>query len=195
MSVQKERGAAGMPDSKTSNDTVRLPKTMFINDSSLYSESFIRALKDSPYPSVKLIDNLITVDGSTEKFPETPELNKEYCFKGIKGARKYKLTVNRTLLTTIRYSFEVSEKGKLIFSKGGIANLGFFFLGYEFDTDELENTAYGAVEYANDSGSCWQSVRIAQDKDEHGKMRARFIICEDALKPHSITLDLTLRAD
>lgn len=163
---------------------------IIIKDSSQYDKAFIKGLAGYKEP-IQLIDNYILTDYDTIYFPEDIPLNKTVDFKATKDHKKYLLSVSRTNLTNLSYSFKLTdEKDKLIDSKSGNAVLGSsFFFGYEMDEDTQTSEGYGSYEYWDNNNDCWFSVRIGISNDPNGKQRAMINYgCEDKSK-QALTLE------
>lgn len=157
---------------------------MVIKDSSHYDPAFINGLKGYKEP-IQLIDNYIIAESDTTYFPENLPLNKPMVFKAAKDHQTYLLTVTRTSLTNLSYSFKrTGENDKLMDSKSGNAVLGsMFFLASEMDEDTQSAEGYGSYEYWDKTTDCWFALRIGQGNDLNGKQRAMINYgCEDKNK-------------
>ena len=164
--------------------------TVAIKDKALYDKTFIDGLADYNEP-IKLIDNFILVGKDTMYFPSDLQLNQKTFFHGNKDGRSFVLTVTRTNMTSLIYTFQLSDKNnKAIENKSGQAILGsLFFLAAEGDNDTEMGSGYGSYEYWDKSNDCWFSVRIGIGLDDNGKRRAKLNNgCEDKNKP-TLTLD------
>ena len=158
--------------------------TIFIKDSSLYDPAFVKGLKDYNEP-LQLIGNYVIAGTDTIWFPEDLPLNKHLEFKATKDHQNYLLSVSRTNLTNLSYSFQLTdEKDKLIDSKSGNAVLGsMFFLASETDNDSETGEVYGSYEYWDNSNDCWFAIRIGHGNTPNGKQRAIVNYgCEDKNK-------------
>lgn len=146
---------------------------IYIKDKSQFDQTFINGLADYNEP-VKLIDNYIIAGKDTTYFPNDLSLNKATTFKATKNNNKFVLTVTRTNLTNLIYSYQLLDKdNKTIDTKSGKAILGsMFFLASEVDEDDLTGTAYGSCEYWDKANDCWLAIRIGIGKDDNGKLRA-----------------------
>lgn len=163
--------------------------TVVIKDSTQYDKAFIQGLSDYQKP-VQLIDKTLIAGTDTIYFPEDIPLNKTVDFKATKDQKKYLLSVTRTSLTNLNYSFKLSdEKDKLLEGKSGNAVLGStFFLGSEIDKDSKTGENYASYEYWDKSSDCWFAVRIGHDTNPKDKQRAIIkYSCEDKNK-QAITL-------
>ncbi|HLN74977.1 MAG TPA: hypothetical protein VK205_16915 [Prolixibacteraceae bacterium] len=155
-----------------------------LKDSSQYDKAFIQGLAGYNEP-VQLIDNYLITGNDTIYFPEDIPFNKTIDFKATKDHKKYLLSVSRTSLTNLSYSFKLSdEKDKVLDSNAGNAVLGsMFFLASETDKDTQTGENYGSYEYWDKSNDCWFAVRIGHGKSPDGKQRAIVKYgCEDKNK-------------
>lgn len=144
-----------------------------INDKSQYDQSFIEGLSEYN-EQLKLIENYILVGQDTVYFPEDLQLNKETIFKGTKDNKNFVLSVTRTNLTSLNYTFQILDKdSKTLNNKSGRATLGtMFFLGSETDEDNDSGEEYLSVEYWDKSEVCTFAIRIGE-RDQNGKLRAK----------------------
>ena len=168
-----------------------------IKDKSQYDQSFIEGLSEYNEP-LKLIENYILVGQDTVYFPEDLQLNKETIFKGTKDKKNFVLSVTRTNLTSLNYTFQILDKdSRAINNKSGRATLGsLFFLGSETDDDDETGDGYLSVEYWDNSGDCSFAIRIGE-KDDKGKLRAKIkLYCkDDKLKNIGLDDNPTLRTE
>ena len=166
-------------------------------EKSLYDQEFIDGLSKYKDP-IKLIENYILTGQDTVYFPEDLQLNKETIFKGTKDHKNFVLSVSRTNLTSLDYSFRLLDKdAKTINSKSGRATLGsLFFLGSETDDDDQTGEGYLSVEYWDNSPNCSFAIRIGE-KDGTGKLRAKIKLhCkDDTLKNINLEDNPTLRTE
>ena len=146
---------------------------IYIKDKSQYDQTFINGLADYNEP-IKLIDNYIITGNDTTYFPNDLSLNKATSFKATNDNNKFVLTVTRTNLTNLSYSFQLMDKNnKTIDSKSGKVILGsMFFLASENDEDSQTGDGYGSCEYWDKTNDCWFAIRIGIGKDDNGKLRA-----------------------
>jgi hypothetical protein len=171
---------------------------IYIKDKSQYDQTFIDGLSDYNEP-IRLIDNYIITGKDTTYFPDDLTLNKSTVFKGTKNDNKFVLTVSRTNLTNLNYTFKLTDKSdKIIDTKSGKAVLGsLFFFGSEIDEDSQSGDGYGSSEYWDKTSDCWFSIRIGIGPDNKGKHRAMLTYgCEDKNK-QTLSLDQcpTLRTE
>ncbi len=168
-----------------------------IKDKSQYDKSFIEGLSEYNGP-IKLIENFILVGQDTVYFPEDLYLNKETIFKGTKDQKNFVLSLTRTNLTSLNYTFQILDKDfKTINNKSGRATLGsLFFLGSETDDDDETGDGYLSVEYWDNSDDCTFAIRIGE-KDDNGKIRAKIkLYCKDnKLKNIGLNDNPTLRTE
>ncbi len=168
-----------------------------IKDKSQYDKSFIDGLSEYNEP-IKLIENFILVGQDTVYFPEDLYLNKETIFKGTKDKKNFVLSLTRTNLTSLNYTFQILDKDfKTINNKSGRATLGsLFFLGSETDDDDETGDGYLSVEYWDNSADCSFAIRIGE-KDDNGKLRAKIkLYCKDNnLKNIGLDDNPTLRTE
>jgi uncharacterized protein YceK len=162
---------------------------IYIKDTSKYDPAFIAAL-DTYYEPIQLIDNFIITGKDTTYFPEDLPLNKKITFKGTTGKKNFALTVTRTNLTNLIYSFKRTDNDKTIDSISGRAILGpMFFLTSENDEDSQTGDGYGSSEYFDKSDNCWLAIRIGIGLDKNRKQRAKLAYgCEDKNK-QALNLD------
>jgi hypothetical protein len=174
---------------KNSNDSIQVASAdkkqtgIFVKDKSQYDQAFIDGLADYNEP-IKLIDNYIITGVDTTYFPNDLNLNTATIFKAIKDDSKYLLTVTRINLTSLTYSFQLTDKdNQTIDTKSGKAILfSTFFLAPEGDVD-TESSGYGSQEYWDKANDCWVSIRIGIGVDNNGKKRAKVTFgCEDKSK-------------
>lgn len=188
---------------KSLSDTLQNVKTdkqsnkTTIKDKSQYDQSFIDGLSEYNEPLI-LIENFIIVGQDTVYFPEELQLNKETIFKGTKDQKNFVLSVTRTNLTSLNYTFQILDKdSKTINNKSGKATLGsLFFLGSETNEDDKTGDSYLSVEYWDNSASCSFAIRIGE-KDDNGKLRAKIkLYCKDnKLKNIGLDDNPTLRTE
>lgn len=160
-----------------------------IQDKTQYDQSFIDGLSEYNEP-IKLEENYILVGHDTVYFPEDLQHNKETIFKGTKDKKNFVLSVTRTNLTSLNYTFQLLDKdSKAINNKSGRATLGsLFFLGSETDDDDETGAGYLSAEYWDTSADCSFAIRIGE-KDDNGKLRAKInLFCKDT-KSNNIDLD------
>jgi hypothetical protein len=165
-------------------------QAVYIKDKSQYDQTFIDGLKDYNEP-IKLIDNYILTGQDTTYFPDDLSLNKTTIFKATKDNNKFVLTVTRTNLTNLTYSFQFTDKdNKTVDTKSGKAILGsMFFLASENDEDSQTGNGYGSCEYWDKTNDCWFAIRIGIGKDDNGKQRAMLNYgCNDKSK-QTLNLD------
>jgi hypothetical protein len=163
---------------------------IYIKDKSQYDQTFINGLADYNEP-IKLIDNCIITGKDTTYFPSDLSLNKVTFYKATKGNNKYLLTVTRTNLTNLTYSFQLTDKdNNTVDTISGKAILGsMFFLAMEIDEDSQTGDGYGSSEYWDNANDCWFVIRIGIGKDDNGKQRAMLDYgCNDKSK-QTINLD------
>lgn len=159
-------------------------QTKYIKDSTQYDRAFINGLSNYNEP-LQLIDNYIVTGTDTTYFPEDIPLNNTIVFKATRDHKKYLLTVSRTSLTNVSYTFKLmDEKEKLMISKSGTAVLGsLFFLASEVDEDTQTGESYGSYEYWDKTNECWFALRIGHGNTPDGKQRAMVNYgCEDKNK-------------
>lgn len=197
-SLSSKKEGKSTADSSKTELASKSQSTIVIKDSSQYDQAFIKGLSGYKDP-LQLIGNTIIAGSDTTYFPEEFPLNKTVNFKAAKDHKKYMLSVTRTNLTNLSYSFQLSdEKDQLIDSKSGNAVLGpMFFLASETDQDTQTGEWYASNEYWDITNNCWFAVRIGQGKDSHQKQRAMINYgCEDKNKPN-VNLEgcPTLRAE
>lgn len=168
-----------------------------IKDKSQYDQSFIEGLSEYNEP-LKLIENYILVGQDTVYFPEDLQLNKKTIFKGTKDKKNFVLSVTRTNLTSLNYTFQILDKdSKAVNNNSGRATLGsLFFLGSETDDDDETGDGYLSVEYWDNSADCSFAIRIGE-KDDNGKLRAKIkLYCkDDKLKNIGLDDNPTLRTE
>jgi hypothetical protein len=168
-----------------------------IKDKSQYDKSFVDGLSEYNEP-IELIENFILVGQDTVYFPEDLYLNKETIFKGTKDQKNFVLSLTRTNLTSLNYTFQVLDKDfKTINKKSGRATLGsLFFFGSETDEDDETGEDYLSVEYYHNTADCSIAIRIGE-KDGNGKLRAKIkLYCEDnKLKNIGLDDNPTLRTE
>lgn len=160
-------------------------QVIYIKDKSQYDQTFIDGLADYNKP-IKLIDNYILTGQDTTYFPEDLILNKATTFKASNDSNKFVLTVTRTNMTNLAYSFQLLDRNsKIVYEKSGKAILGsMFFLASENDQDTQTNEGYGSSEYWDKPDHCWFAIRIGMGKDDNGKLRAMLNYgCEDEKRP------------
>lgn len=163
---------------------------IYIKDKSQYDQTFIDGLADYNEP-IKLIDKYILTGKDTTYFPDDLSLNKTTTFKATKDNNKFVLTVTRTNLTNLTYSFQFIDKdNKTIDTKSGKAILGsMFFLASEIDEDSQTGYGYGSTEYWDKTNDCRFAIRIGIGKDDNGKLRAALKYgCNDKSK-QNLNLD------
>lgn len=150
------------------------PSNVSVKDKSQYDQSFIEGLARFKKP-VRLVDNFIIAEGDTTHFPEILALKREVIFKGKKNDQQFVLTISRINLTTLPYSFRLTNSsGKSVIIKSGKAILGsMFFLGCEVDIDDLTGEGYSSYEYWDQSKEYVLSIRVGMTKDNSEKLRAK----------------------
>jgi hypothetical protein len=180
---------------KFSTDTLQMVKVdnlkqdIYIKDKSQYDQKFIDGLADYNQP-IKLIDNYIVAGNDTTYFPEDIQLNKVTTFKASKDSLKYELTVKRINLTSLSYTFTITDRdNKTIDIKSGKAILGStFFIGPEGDNDIAGG--YGSQEYRDNRNESWLSIRIEMGKATDGVQRAKINYGSDNKANYPFNLDL-----
>ena len=155
-----------------------LPLELIIQDSSAYSQSFIKefANEETPYQKINLIGDLLIIDNKdTVTFPQYPPLGKKMLFTGRKGDLVVALTVKRINQTTIDYKTEIVEFGKSNSFQEGQADLGsMFFLASEVDENSRTGISYLSTEYTSNKDSCYTNIRIGKE-DEKQHLLAKII--------------------
>ena len=163
---------------------------IYIKDKSQYDQTFINGLADYNEP-IKLIDNYIITGKDTTCFPKDLRFNKPTSFHTNNHDNNFVLTVTRTNLTNLTYSFQLTDKyNKPIETRSGKAILGsMFFLASENDEDSQTGDSYGSSEYWDKTNDCWFAIRIGIGKDDNGKLRAMLYYgCNDKSK-QTLNLD------
>lgn len=207
-------------------DDILRQEIFYIEDSSQYDKTFLDALElICCKPSIILADNYIlnNYDYDTAYFPEDLQLGKETKFSGIKdnfiyhitkhtGSEKdykeltkrnykYLLSLTRTNLTNVNYSFQLLDKqNNLIESQSGKAVLNHnFHIDRDFDYDDKDSSgaSYSIVEYRDETDSCYFAIRVGLGTDINGKLLARvYYACDDKNKHRLYADDCpTLRTD
>ena len=145
---------------------------IYIADKSLYDNAFVTVI--STYPAaLKLIDDHVIIGGDTTYFPTILELDREITFQGKNNNYSVLLTVTRINLTNLTYKFKLTgNNNKMIDTKSGTAIIGMFFLGDEIDIDLEKNEGYASTAYWDRSNDYLFSIRIGNETDNSGKIRA-----------------------
>ncbi len=94
---------------------------IYIKDKSQYDQTFINGLADYNEP-IKLIDKYIITGKDTTYFPNDLSFNKPTFFQATNHNNNFVLTVTRTNLTNLTYSFQLTDKQNItIDTKSGKA--------------------------------------------------------------------------
>ncbi|WP_262512381.1 DUF433 domain-containing protein [Adhaeribacter arboris] len=164
----------------------KMPKV----DNPTYDQIFLNGFSDYNEPYT-LRNNFIITGQDTTLFPEDLPINRKTTFKGVEDSKSFLLTVTRTNLTNLAYTFELADKSKkTLETKSGKAVLSsMFFLASETDEDSETGDSYGSSEYWDKTNDCWLSIRIGVGLDDNGKQRAMLTYgCEDKNK-QTLSLD------
>ncbi|NJO86589.1 MAG: hypothetical protein HC821_00400 [Lewinella sp.] len=162
-----------------------------VQDSSQYDPAFLKALGDLP-DSVQLQGDYLVFAGDTSFFPTELPQNQALTFAGEQDGNTFRLSLTRTNLTTLNYTFLLTDtKQQTIDQRSGKALLNpSFFLAAEIDEDPQSGESYGSTEYLdeNEKSGCTMAIRLGVNTDAGGKSRARVsYYCAD---PNAFSLGL-----
>ena len=188
------------PKSKSNNpnslDTLIYGKRLIIKDTTQYSASFIKGLKEQykGYEELRLKDDSLiiiyqmnnsrrdTIVLNKFTIPTNLELNKEVVFSKREKDKSFTMVLKRTNYTNMEY--QLKKEGKTI--KSGIAQLGdSFYFGAEIDIDE-KGTEIHSRQYIDIDNT------IIKIEIEQGKI-ASITYCVDQNEQKFETLTFFLR--
>jgi hypothetical protein len=137
-----------------------------MNNSSLYSISFIEELKkQSGYECFALKDSVMIVNKTdTFTFPASPKIGEQMILTGKKGKLAIALTLKRVNYTSIDYKIEMVEFGKTNHIQSGQAHIpSNFFLGDESDEDIITGLSYSVNQFIdNREKDCYAHIRLGE---------------------------------
>jgi hypothetical protein len=142
-------------------------KSVFIKDSSDYSNSFLKEMEKQGMNNISLVDSfLILGQTDTVTFPQTPKIGTKTILTAKKGELAIALTVNRINQTTIDYKIEMVEFGNASYNYEGQADLNpRFYFGAETDESSLSGISYLSTQFSDSQDSCYTYIRLGKEED------------------------------
>lgn len=174
-----------LPEQPNGLDTLIFGKRLVIKDTTQYSSTFIKQLKEGymGYETLKVTDDSLIIASKIfnskrdtlvlNKYliPTNLQLNKEFEFSAREGARRFGLTLKRTNYTNIEYKLKLA--GKTIQSGMAMLQSSFYF-GKEISHDKITGKELLFDQYI-DQSSHWAEIKV-----EIGKAGIVLFITGDA---------------
>lgn len=175
--------------------TIEKKATMGSNDSlalaQKYDKIFISGLPDLFNKPYKLMDNYVIVEKDTIYYPEDLPINKEIIFQGYKNHEMVLLSITRTTLTNILYSYRhIGKDNKVLNLREGIAILYPTLVTEEEQNDgkRIKNISLFWPAYLDNSDNCWFEFKFSHN-DELKKLDVDIhLSCKDK-KSGEIVMD------
>lgn len=152
-------------NSKFQNTHIQLGnKSIYIKNSSDYTQNFINDLNQDGIEVTHLIDSFYIIGKlDTFQFPDLPLFGKSFNFVGEKDGLKVSIFISRRNYNSIAFHIRMDKSGFPQYNRKGVAEFGpFFYFGAETDTD-FEGNGYLSTEYSDSYNSdCYVGIRIGK---------------------------------